>query len=436
MKQNKILQKSGWLIVIILSFMPLALWLFELPLQYRFSNSSLLFRSVGDVAGLCGMAMFSLVLILSARLKFFEKFFKGINESYTAHHFFGGLAFCLLLFHPLFLAYNYFRVSFMSAALFFLPGPSLGQNFGIIGLVVMIITLVITFYMKIRYQIWKFTHKFLGLAFVFALLHTFLIGGDIANNQPLKIYLLGLGILAIVAYFYRAIFSSFAVKFFDYTIKNIKSLQDKTCEIELQAVDKEIKFTSGQFGFVKFFNKELTMEAHPFSFSSAPGQPLKIAIKELGDYTNKISSLKAGDRAKIEGPFGSFNFRNYKRKKQVWIAGGIGITPFLSMMRDLTNADDDYQIDLYYSARNANCLVFRGEISEISTRHKNLNVILWASDERGFLNANLIKIDTSDVDERDILICGPSPMMSALKEQFLSQGLKRSQIHSEEFQLY
>ena len=132
MNKNRILQNSGWWILSILSLSPLVFWFFGPPGapfgSFRFSNLSLFSRSLGDVFGLCGMAMFSLVLILSARLKFFENFFHGINESYTAHHFFGGLAFCLLLFHPLFLAYNYFLISFKAAALFLLPSSNLAQN--------------------------------------------------------------------------------------------------------------------------------------------------------------------------------------------------------------------------------------------------------------------------------------------------------------------
>ena len=188
MKKNKILSKSGWWILSVLSLIPLVLWIFESPLSLRFSSPSISTRSLGDIAGLCGMAMFSLVMILSARLKIFESFFNGINESYTAHHFFGGLALCLLLFHPVFLVYGYLSISLRAAALFLLPGAMWAQNFGMIGLFLMIITLVITFYTKLKYQVWKFTHKFLGLAFIFAFLHTFLIGGDLTSNRSLKIY--------------------------------------------------------------------------------------------------------------------------------------------------------------------------------------------------------------------------------------------------------
>jgi predicted ferric reductase len=345
-----------------------------------------------------------------------------------AHHFFGGLAFSLLLFHPLFLAYNYLLISFKDAALFLLPGAVAAQNFGIIGLFLMIITLVITFYTRLKYQIWKFTHKFLGLAFIFAFMHTFLIGADIASNKLLKYYLLVLGIVAIILYFYRTVFAGLLVKTFEYSITNIEEHEDKIWEITFTPKNKEIKFVPGQFAFVKLFNKELSKEAHPFSFSSAGGNPLKIAVKELGDYTNKINWLKAGDLASFEGPFGSFNFKNYG-EKQIWIAGGIGITPFLSMLRGLTPADADYKIDLYYSVKNETCLAFQKELGEISKINKNLNVHFWVSHTKGFLKAESIYTNVADLMNRDILICGPGIMMSELKGQLLLQGVKKKQIH-------
>jgi predicted ferric reductase len=434
---NKILNNSGWWILWVLSLLPIVFWIFEEPIGSRFSNPALIFRSLGDIAGLCGMAMFSLVMILSARFKFFEKFFKGMNELYTAHHVFGGLTLCLLLFHPLFLVVNYIRISFMSAALFLLPSAiNMAKNLGLAGLFVMIIALVITFYTKLKYQVWKLTHKFLGLAFILAFLHTFLIGGDVASNQSLRIYLFVLGIFAIIVYFYRTLFADYMVRVFEYTIFSIKSLPDKIWEIEFKPRNRAMNFTSGQFAFARLYSTSLTSEPHPFSFSSASGDPLKIAIKELGDYTNKIGSLKVGDLAKIEGPFGSFNFRKIKNKKQVWIAGGIGITPFLSMARDLSEKDKDCMIDLYYSIKNENCLAFKEELQEISQRHKNLNVIFWITEQKGFLNGESVKINTQDIKERDILICGPGPMMSSLKNQFLQQGINKNKIHTEDFQLY
>lgn len=434
--KKTLLNKSGWLIIVCLSLVPAALWIFQAPLKIRFSNFSSILQSLGGVAGLVGMAMFSLVLILSSRLKFFEKFFRGINESYTAHHFFGGLTFCLLLFHPLLLAGSYALFSLKAAALFLLPGQSLAQNFGIVALSIMIITLVITFYIKLKYQIWKFTHKFLGVAFIFAFLHTFLIGGDIAVNPALKIYLFALGATAIAAYFYRTLFADYLIKTFDYVVKNIKEHEDKIWEITFRPQNREMQFAPGQFAFIKIVNKNLTNEIHPFSFSSASGNPMKIAVKELGDYTNKIGGLKTGDAAVFEGPFGAFSFMSYQNKEQVWIAGGVGVAPFLSMARYLADRISEYKIILYYSVKNENCFAFKQELEDIAKNNKNFNVVFWNFAKQGFLTADLIEEKTGNLQEKELLICGPVPMMAALKTQFLRKGVNKDLIHIEEFQLY
>ena len=187
------------------------------------------------------MAMFSLVMILSARLKFFEKFFNGINEAYVSHHNLGAISFCLLLFHPLLLAINYLSISFSAAALYLLPGQNFAQNLGIYGLFVMIIGLVITFYTKLKYQIWKYTHKFMGVAFIFAFFHVMLIGFDISANFWLRNYLFVLGILAIGAYFYRAILGFILVKNYEYKVKDIVEM----AELPVRRVETE--FFSGKY---------------------------------------------------------------------------------------------------------------------------------------------------------------------------------------------
>jgi len=424
----------GQTILYILTLLPVFFWLIQKPISQRFSNLNIITLSLGQVSGLVGMALFSLAMILSARLKIFERVFNGVNSVYVDHHFIGGIAFSLLLIHPLLLAYTYLLISFKEAALFLLPSVFWPQNYGIIALCIMIIALVITFYMTIKYQVWKFSHKFLGLAFVFAFVHMMLIGSDIALNQPLKIYLFVLGMLGVTSFFYRALFNRFFVRRLKYVVNDIVSLPDNTIEIEATPKDKALNFIPGQFVFMNFVSKNVSNEYHPFSISSASGNPIRIAIKELGDYTNKIKNIQKGDLINIEGPYGNFNFKNYS-KKQTWIAGGIGITPFMSMLRYIKENNSDYDIDLYYSVKDESGLIFKDEIEKIAL-DKKVNVVLWRSNINGFISAQSIKDKTKDLLDRDILICGPLVMMTALKKQFVQLGVKRNKIHSEEFQLY
>ncbi|MBI5465867.1 MAG: ferric reductase, partial [Candidatus Kerfeldbacteria bacterium] len=100
----RIKNNLGWLIIIFLSLLPIVFWYFLKPISTRFISSTTTLTSLGQITGLVGMAMFALTLILSARLKFLENYFGGLNRVYVAHHIFGSIAFILLLFHPLILA--------------------------------------------------------------------------------------------------------------------------------------------------------------------------------------------------------------------------------------------------------------------------------------------------------------------------------------------
>jgi len=427
----------GWGSVFLLSIIPLFFWIFQQPISDRFSTNGTIGTSLGQIFGLTGMAMFSLVLILSSRLKVFEKVFWGINESYIIHHFFGGITFSLLLFHPLLLLYKYVFISYRQAALFLLPSSYWPQNFGILALLVMTISLTATFYLKVmlKYQNWKFLHQFLGVAFVLAFLHVFLIGSDIAQNHVLKIYMFVLSLFAVAAFLYRTVFGALLVKKYKYKVEKVIALPDSTFEVRLAPSGPVMNFFSGQFVFITLGGKNIPKETHPFTVSSAPGQGVRLSIKESGDWTRKIKNLEEGVFAKIEGPYGKFNFRNFKNKKQIWIAGGIGVTPFLSMARDFGEADREYDIDFYYSVKSSDGFIFKEELEKISDKFKNLKITFWVTDRDGFIAAEKILQNTKNANERDILVCGPPVMMTALKAQFLRLGINAKQVHTEEFQL-
>jgi predicted ferric reductase len=118
-------------------------------------------------------------------------------------------------------------------------------------------------------------------------------------------------------------------------------------------------------------------------------------------------------------------------KNQIWIAGGIGITPFLSMARALQN--DNYNIDLYYCTSNKGEAVLLDELLKISSVFKNFRVIQWCSDEKGRINAHLVS-RFSGLENKSVLLCGPPPFMSSLRKQFLELNVVNNNIYSEKFQ--
>ncbi|MCX6790979.1 MAG: ferric reductase-like transmembrane domain-containing protein, partial [Candidatus Gribaldobacteria bacterium] len=284
--------KLGWMFIAVFSLAPLGFWYVMKPLSLRFYDITSTLTSLGQIFGLLGMAMFVITLTLSARAKFIENCFGGMDRVYKAHHLLGGISFLLLLFHPLVLAFKFARISFKEAALFLLPGSNNAINFGIIALVILITLLFLTYFSKLRYHIWKLSHKFLGLAFFFAIFHTFFAASDVARNLPLKIYMAGLVVLGISAFLYRTLIGWVLVTKFNYTVVNIKEMSDQTMEIEMASKDKALKFLPGQFAYFNFYSQGIKTESHPFSISSGLNDTnLKIAVKALGDYTASLKNL-------------------------------------------------------------------------------------------------------------------------------------------------
>ena len=107
------------------------------------------------------------------------------------------------------------------------------------------------------------------------------------------------------------------------------------------------------------------------------------------------------------------------------------MTPFLSMAR--SPIDDNYEIDLYYCTEDAEDAVFTQELLEISDRNPRFRIIFIRRASLGFITADDIRGVSGELTEQDIFICGPPLMIRNLRQQFTALGVRRSQIHSEDF---
>ncbi len=449
--------KIGWPLLILLSFIPLIIWMFTpYSLDQRFIrggqfNYGLTMQALGQALGLVGMAMFALNLVLGARLAWIEGLFGGMNKVYIAHHILGGLSFILLLLHPLFLVAQYITAGakgMQNGFITFVANPHCYANFGVtnpecsylwgvIALILMILFLVITFFGKLPYHIWKLTHKFLGVAFFFGALHVLFIPSDVTAVAVLKYYMFFLVVIGFTGIFYRTILGSILVPRTEYVIDEIKQVNPTIVEIVMHPKNdkKCITYKPGQFIFIGFPDVSGLGEVHPFSLSSQPeGVCISIGVKGLGDYTKRLNELRPGMRAIIEGPFGRTSYIYYPKKDQIWIAGGIGITPFLGMARSLKH-DDEYKIDLYYSAMSLEDAAFDAELNALAVGNPNFRLIPWYGKEKGFLSADAIIAESHGVLGKEIFLCGPPGMMKALKTQFAKWKVPVANIHSEEFSM-
>ena len=449
---------SGWTLTIFLCLIPIILWFTVRPPSQFFSGGFYgTMSNLGRVTGLVGMVMYSLNLIYSTRMKFLEKLFGGLNRVYIAHHVLGGLALVMLCFHPFFLAVRYLTSSVRQAALLLLPHDLAPVSalfdsknqlhldvlqqwavfFGIVAFWGMAVLLIFTFFIKLPYHVWLFTHKFLGFAFFLAGLHVLFIASDTSRNGLLKYYILLIAFLGLVAFVYRTIMPKIFIKRYKYYVDNVSTVGGNVTKLDLRPVDTKMLFTPGQFVFIRFMysgKKVVTSEWHPFSISSGEKDDLlEISVKSLGDYTSQLAKLQHGVVAEIEGAYGRFSYTNFKNKNQIWVAGGIGITPFLSMAKSLP--DDGYKIDLYYSVKAQSELIQWEKLVEIARVKKGKFRLIpfVADDKKEFLTTDFIVKYSKNLQGKEIFICGPPPMMQSLRKQFRMGGVPNSKIHSEEF---
>lgn len=444
---------GGWLLIFLFCIIPVIIWA---QINEGFSDLTTpfgLFSSLGKIFGLIGFVLYAINLLLAVRRRWLERFFQGLNRVYVAHHITGGLALVFVVFHPFFLAVRYLDLklidTFGEAAIFLWLRPinssltylqvqdAVAINSGIIAFWGMVVLLVVTFFVKLPYRLWLFTHRFLGVAFAFALLHIIIINSDTTESALLKWYLILWGVVGIGAFLYRTVFGSIFVRKSPYKIiEAVKT--DTITRIELTPVSKPIDYQPGQFVFIRFLWSEqdgVISEAHPFTIASSPHEDsLRLYVKALGDFTSNLDGLKKGTIAEIEGAFGRFVPARYGTAPQVWIAGGIGITPFLSMARSLHNLPQE--IYLIYSVKTRSEMVEQSVLKDfLPKQYKNFHFVPYITDEQDgkFLDINFIEKVVSGFDGKEIFLCGPPPMMQSMKSQLRDKGVKKRKIHSEEF---
>jgi predicted ferric reductase len=444
----------GWAITVILCSIPIFLWARIHPVSSVDGFVSTMLN-LGRITGLVGTVMYALNLVYATRLRFLEDWFGGLNRVYIAHHMLGGLALVMLSFHPLFLALRYVTTNIKQAALLLVPNglfpvsalfdttheyhevvlQQWATMFGSIAFWGMVGLLLVTFFIKLPYRLWLFTHKFLGAAFFIAGLHIFFISSDTSSDAVMKWYMLVIVAIGLAAFVYKTLAGAIFIRKYRYQVSAVSLLAGNVVRVLMTPLAQTMQYKPGQFVFVRFKNGgyHINREWHPFSMSSSPNEAgLELSIKGLGDYTSALANLQVGAIADIEGAYGRFSYTNYKCNDQIWIAGGIGITPFLSMIKDLPM--EGRRVDLFYAVKTAFEMIDVEKLAQNSHARKGVRVFPYIGDQQaGHLDINFIEKVSGDLRGRDFYLCGPPPMMQGLKKQLRARGIPAASIHSEEF---
>ncbi|CNC65074.1 ferredoxin reductase family protein [Yersinia intermedia] len=190
---------------------------------------------------------------------------------------------------------------------------------------------------------------------------------------------------------------------------------------------------AGQFVFVDFgLNHE---GHHPFTIASADPQVLRFAIKPQGDFTSQLGDLlKPGQAVQVEGPYGQFNF-NSSQPHQIWVAGGIGIAPFMARLEKLaTNDGKSQNVDFWYCTCTTAQNQFPPNLDTLCIQSGvRLHRII---DEWGQqLSPKSVLHVVQDISRTSVWFCGPSGFAKALRSEFTAMGLNDSDFHVERFEM-
>jgi len=203
-------------------------------------------------------------------------------------------------------------------------------------------------------------------------------------------------------------------------------------------------FAPGQFAWLTLRSSPFALKEHPFSISSAPaaGGRLEFTIKELGDFTRTIKDVRAGETAYVDGPYGAFSMDRHPAPGYVFIAGGIGIAPMMSMLRALAGRGDRRPHLLITANSRWERITFR-EAAHALQAQLDLRIVHALEEPPpgwdgvvGYLTPEVLSRHLPpDRASREYFLCGPPAMIAAVERGLYHLGVPLSRSHTELFDL-
>jgi len=291
----------------------------------------------------------------------------------------------------------------------------------------------------VDYNLWRAAHKGMFAVVVLAFLHGLYIGPDIQSGSG-RIYWISMFSVACAVFVYRNLIVPvwIARKF---KVSDVRRQTHDTYTLSFEPLDGRPTLRNpGQFMFLRLIRPGRPCETHPFTISTSPLETnlLKATIKQSGNFTNTIGRTRAGDTARIEAPFGRFSYVHDAAASILFIAGGIGITPVMSMLRCLRETGDGRPVKLLYGNKAEEDIVFRQEIEELPANFATVHVLSHANEawqgERGYITTELIeKYAAEMLGDADVYLCGPPVMMDKVIKSLRTLKVSDKRIHFERF---
>ncbi|NIO05271.1 MAG: hypothetical protein GTN74_11870, partial [Proteobacteria bacterium] len=381
---------------------------------------------------------------LSAKLRSLDRVF-STHRLLSAHRVLGLSAVVLASLHPLLV----FAPKAREIAAFRLEiWPALLGTVLLIGLWSGVCTGLWRGFLNLPYQIWYRFHR-LGMFSLVVLyaLHVMNVTDDLKRGWPLYALLTALALYVALFIWVKGI-KPRRLKSRGYTVAKVTGVGKDTHAVELSPRDGSVfRYAPGQFAFVTFQSKALPRERHPWTIASTPTKPdsLIFTIKSSGDFTALIGELEPGDTATIDGPYGLFSYLAHvpnSTRELIMIAGGVGITPMLSMLRYMSDRGDTRKVTLVWSNKTEADILHRDELESIEGKLEGLTVhhVLTRQKDYTGPSGRLDKNMLSDLlsacsQEACVFVCGPPPMMDTVCKALKQIGFSSRRIHTERFSI-
>ena len=291
----------------------------------------------------------------------------------------------------------------------------------------------------LSYEAWQLLHGALAVAVVaLSLGHAFGVGFYSGKPETRALWLvLSAGLVALLGWV-RIVKPLLRLRR-PWRVDEVRAERGGAWTVTLSPVGHSgLPFEPGQFAWLILGRSPFALTQHPFSFSSCPDPSGRVSftIKARGDFTRSIASIAPGTRAYLDGPHGLFTLARHDAPGFVLIAGGVGITPLISMLRSLAARRDPRPAMLFYGNKDWDGVTFREELEG----HRVVHVIEspppdWTG-ERGFITAELLRRHLpAGFDQFRFFVCGPIPMMDAMERELGSLGVSDERIVTERFEM-
>lgn len=389
--------------------------------------------AIGISVGTAALVAMSLTLILAARPRMLEPLFGGLDRMYRVHKCLGISALGLMILHNV--IEPDFERSVRETGL-----GDLAEDAGEFAFNGLLALIAISWFrrlpfipLEIPYQLWRFSHRFMGVLFSIIVFHQFFVDMPTGVAASLPALLNAFGFVGVMAWVHMEFVAPF-LRRRDFTVSAI-SQQGNTTAVTLTPKGRAMRWRPGQFAFVRAPEAGLS-EPHPFTISSAPRSDgtLTLSIRALGDWTQRLPrALHKGMSVHVEGPYGRFDFRK-GGPKQLWLAGGIGVTPFLAWAESLTGAEHR-DIHLVYCVTTQEEAIGLETLEAATARNPRFSYQVVSTARDGRLTAERLTGSIPfPVSKVDLWFCGPSGLKGGILKGLTNLGQIPRRVHFEHFE--